>query len=123
MAAVDQPRNNLQQHLAWFNSQKPQIPPCGQRLPLTANNVIPSSAPVNTAITRPLPVQNTLATAPAMPTPANMRNSTLIAPRRSETKPKLQEIEVVSFESPSTSKTAIRKTIAEEVRRDFPQGI
>lgn len=27
MAVVERPRNNLQQHLAWFNSTKPHIPP------------------------------------------------------------------------------------------------
>ena len=120
MAAVDRPRNNLQQHLLWFNSEKPQIPPCGQRLPLTANNIIPSNPPVNTAVTQSLPVQNPLTRAPIiMPTPANMRNSTLTAPRRPETKPNLQEVEVVSFESPIS---VAGKTIAENVRRDFPQG-
>ena len=123
MTAVDKPKNNLQQHLAWFNSHNPQIPPRGQRLPLTANNIILSSASVNTAITQLLPVQNPLTRAPIMPTPAHMRNSTLTAPRRSETKPKLQEIEVVSFESPSTSKTVKEKTITEKVKRDFPQGM
>jgi|SRR5579862_1659625 hypothetical protein len=30
MAAVARPRNNLQEHLAWFHSQQPQIPPQGQ---------------------------------------------------------------------------------------------
>ena len=123
MAAVDRPRNNLQQHLAWFNSQKPQIPPRGQRLPLTTNNIIASSASVNIAVTQLLPVQNPLTRAPIMPTPANMRNSILTAPRRSETKPKLQEIEIVSFESPSTSQSFTGKVIAERVQRDFPQGI
>lgn len=27
MPVVERPRNNLQQHLAWFNSTKPHIPP------------------------------------------------------------------------------------------------
>ena len=121
--AVDGPRNNLQQHLAWFNSQTPQIPPRGQRQPLTTSNINLSTHTVNTVTRQPLSIQNPLSRAANMPTPANMRNSTLIAPRRSEMKPKVQEIEIVSFESPSTSDTITGKVIADKVKRDFPQGM
>ena len=120
MAAVDWPRNNLQQHLSWFNSQKPQIPPRGQRQPLTTSNI---NSTLNTVTTQPLSIQNPQSRAPNMPTPASMRNSTLTAPRRSETKPKVQEIEIVWCESPSTSNTITGKVITDKVKRDFPQGI
>lgn len=53
-----------------------------------------------------------------MSTPANMRTSTLAAPKRSETGPKLQEIELVSEGTPDVSKTVPGKTVADRLRRE-----
>lgn len=39
MAAVARPRNNLQEHLAWFHSQQPQIPPLGSAATTTTLQV------------------------------------------------------------------------------------
>jgi hypothetical protein len=114
MAVVDRPRNNLQQHLAWFNSHRPQVPPRGEAQPLTAITLNIQTAAFNVVATQPLPpVQNHVPIESTMPTPTNVGASTTAGPRRSETKLKVQEIEFVSFDSPDNSQHIAGKTAAE----------
>jgi hypothetical protein len=95
MALVDRPINNLQLHLAWFNSQKPQVPPVGQNLVSTLNTANLPDVVSTTVL--PTGRDKTV-----MPTPANMRNSTLAAPRRSEMTPRRQDSHQTSS-APSTN--------------------
>jgi hypothetical protein len=117
MAVVDRPRNNLQQHLAWFSSHRPQIPPRGEAQPLTTITLNIQTAAFNVAATQPLPpVRNRVPIELTMPAPTNMGPSTVAAPRRSETRPKVQEIEFLSFDSPDNSQHVAGKTAAETLR-------
>src|ERR1700738_3941430 len=127
MALVEHPRNNLQQHLAWFNSTKPQVPPgrgLGDSLPTTTTTANPLPRTLLSQVGRT--VQPSAASAPetaTMPTPANMRNSTLAAPRRSEVTPRhrdIQDIEVVSPETLSKLSTyVLRKTVTDRFKNDI----
>jgi len=113
MAVVDIPRNNLQQHLAWFNSHRPQVPPRGEAQPLTAIILNMQTAAFNAAATQPFPpLQNRVTMESTVPT----NNSTVVAPRRSETKPKVREIEFVSFDSPDNSQHVAGKAAAEALK-------
>lgn len=115
MAEVDRPRNNLQQHLAWFHLHKPQVPPRGEAQPLTAITLNIRTAAFNVAATQPLPpVQIRVPTESTMPTSTNIGTSAVAGPRRSETKPKVQEIEFVSFDSPDNSQHVAGKIAADK---------
>jgi hypothetical protein len=107
MAVVGgRPRNNLQQHLSWFNSTKPQIPPVAQGREYTATvdtsrleGEVPSTVPLPTVPIRQSRPVDSLGSTETMPTPANMRSTTLAAPRRSDPIPRIAEVEVISSET------------------------
>lgn len=128
MALVDTPTNNLQEHFAWFNSQKPQIPPGGEKLhysqlpPATISN-IPTTIPINPSSQQvALDVQrssNPSTQIPAtMPEHTDMRNSISIAPRRSEPKPESEDVEIVSFETAGDSSTIVGNYSVERIGND-----
>jgi hypothetical protein len=130
MAIVNTPRNNLQQHLAWFNTQKPQVPPRGDNLhPSTPQAVVVANLPpvvVNPVVSQPAAASrnNTTGAAPessSMPTPANLRNSKLAAPRRSDPKAKKQENETASPEIPTASTFSKGNLLVERVKNDWTQ--
>jgi hypothetical protein len=124
MALVERPRNNLQEQLAWFNAQKPQVPPLGQNTALSTvlTNV---QATALTSIPQPRTFQPSAASSqpPAtMPVPTNMRSSTLVAPRRSDVnirRQDIQDIQVISTHTvPEVSTDVSRKSVVERSRHD-----
>ena len=130
MAIVNGPRNNLQQHLAWFNTQKPQVPPRGENPPVNTPQpvAVPNPPPV---VVNPVVSQRAAASrnnttgaaaeSASMPTPANLRNSKLAAPRRSDPKPKKQENETVSPEIPAAPTFSKGNSLVEKVKNDWTQ--
>lgn len=131
MAVVNRPRNNLEHHLAWFNTQKPQVPPRTQNphpslqqqtvaianLPLVlVNPEIPQPTATNQNDTARAQVESS-----SMPTPANLRSSKLAAPRRSEPKPKKQEKENIYPEVPAASAVLRGNSLVERVKNDWVQ--
>ena len=109
MALVDRPKNNLQQHLAWFTSHKPQIPPKGYEVQCSqANAAYTCSTPVMPATNSVVPL-----TAAGLPSsnsrpsqatgnrtiPANLADSVLASPRRLETEIKRREIDAIPSEA------------------------
>src|SRR5205085_11854283 len=96
MAAVARPRNNLKEHLAWFNSQQPQIPPQGQRTEYlqtgsAATTATPQVQVVNRApAVRIEPVLNT-------PTQPVLRNPS-IQMQHTESRQQQQKVEFIAPE-------------------------
>lgn len=131
MAVVSTPRNNLQHHLAWFNTQKPQVPPRTQssHRSLQQTVAIANLPPVlvNPEISQPIAAnRNDTARSPiessSMPTPANLRSSKLAAPRRSEPKPKKQqENENIYPEVPAASAVFRGNSLVERVKNAWVQ--
>ena len=130
MAVVNTPRNNLQHHLAWFNTQKPQVPHRTQNPHPRVQQTVPiATLPpvlVNPEISQPTATnQNDTAHASvessSMPTPANLRSSKLAAPRRSEPKPKRQENEHIYPEVPSASAVSRGNSLVQRVKNDWVQ--
>jgi hypothetical protein len=129
MAIVNGPRNNLQQHLAWFNTQKPQVPPRGENPPVnTPQAVVIANLPpvvVNPVVSHPAAASRNNTTGAAaessMPTPANLRNSKLAAPRRSDPNPKKQENETVSPEIPAAPTFSKGNSLVDKVKNDWTQ--
>jgi hypothetical protein len=124
MALVERPRNNLQQQLVWFNAQKPQAPPLG---PNTALSTVITNvqAAALTSIPHGRTVQPSAASSqpPAtMPIPANMRSSTLVAPRRSDVNVRrqdIQDIQVISTHTvPEVSTNVSGKGAVDRFRHD-----
>jgi hypothetical protein len=98
--ALDRPRNNLDSHITWFNSQKPQIPrPCAgpagdytQTLASVADGPL-ASVTHNTQSTQlvpPMQIPMNLARPNPHNTPvqANLKSLTLAMPEFSESKPR-----------------------------------
>jgi len=120
MALVDtRPRNNLQQHLAWFAAQSPQIPPRGQR----PRAVLQTDMRIeHTPVEAPRPVNSSVPT-PGPPRPQPQRPAQPAMPRevhaplmpRSLHKSAGQEVEFISEENvqpppdPPTAKTIVDK--------------
>ena len=130
MAVVNKPRNNLQQHLAWFNTQKPQVPPRTQtphpslQQVVTVANLPPVVA--NLIVPQPITVSHNETTggtteSSLMPTPANLRSSKLAAPRRSDPNPKRRETESVVTDVPAPSSVLKVNSLVDRVRNDWAQ--
>jgi hypothetical protein len=89
MAAVARPRNNIQEHLAWFHSRQPQIPPQGQR-----TEYIQTVAAATTATPQ---IQATIRTEhmlniPTQPVP---KNPSIPMAQRTESRPQHQKVEFI----------------------------
>jgi hypothetical protein len=131
MAVVNKPRNNLNEHLTWFNSQKPHIPPRAQGPQHQQTQVVnainlPVAVPNNSPVLqlRP-PVQNSTTTSQrdlsVVPTPANIRNPTVM-PKPSEARYRPPSVEVLSLETTSTLTTAASASVVGGARGLSQQG-
>jgi len=123
MTAVARPRNNLQQHLAWFNSQKPHIPPQGLRIeyaqtslanavvPIATNTVYPQVQMPDSYPSARLEPALEIPTQPLRNPPVSMAKKT--APQRQQ-----EEVEVVA-----TEETPLPTTVREGALERFKHNI
>jgi hypothetical protein len=126
MAAVARPRNNLQEQLAWFNSQKPHIPPRGPQAQY------PQMPPVNTTLpaiaTTAKPQVQVPDLYPALrsedtvnvPTQPLIRNSSIPVPKRAEARMETQKVEVITSEEtliPSTARVGALERVKSDAAR------
>lgn len=123
MTAVARPRNNLQQHLAWFNSQKPHIPPQGQQVEYAqaslANAVVPiSTGTVNPQVQMPdsyPPVQREPSL--SVSTQSVARNPNLLMPRKTAIQRQQEEVEVVATEE-TPLPNIVREGAMQRIKQD-----
>ena len=112
MALAEKPRNNLHQHLAWFNSQKPQIPLRGRVMPATHGLPAPD---VTIGAQHSLPaIQSNAICVPLAAT--SMPAQALPVARRSDTEIMLLEFNHESLQTVAVSQSDGRKTMASQLR-------
>jgi hypothetical protein len=122
MAAVARPRNNLQQQLAWFNSQKPHIPPQSQQAgylqPLPASTVAPIVPNTANPQAQMLDIYPALRSEPAssVPTQPVMRNP---PNKRTEARTQQEEVEVIASEETPLPSAAARESAFKRLKNDI----
>lgn len=112
MALVEKPRNNLQHHLAWFVSQKPQIPPRGQIIPVKAD-----VRPVLPTVTASQQEAATSTTSVCV-TASVMLTQAIHPPSRSDLKPKQLEVENDPFNTAHALQIGPGKSLLTKLRND-----
>ena len=122
MTAVARPRNNLQQHLAWFNSQRPHIPPPGQTTEYAGASVATAAIPIPPSTIYPqLPIPDFTVRAErqnSAPTQPLTRNPLNPMPKRTESCRKQEEVEVIATEE-TTLPNTVREGALERIKRDI----
>jgi hypothetical protein len=123
MALVDnRPRNNLQQHLAWFTAQNPQIPPKGQRpqavlqTDVRIENIVDAPRPNSATTTVPTLAQPRQQPLPSAPPTMPREVHPPLMPRPNQKSP-IHDIEFLSVENiQSTPDLPAAKTIVDKFK-------